>query len=88
LNIHQFSSLVEVQAIIEAWRMDYKHYRPHSSLGHLIPMSLSHNVRLNRPPKKPPLLWSKIASKGDQHQEYLRHRMPLKAYAVDDIFVL
>jgi len=25
------------QAIIEAWRMDYNHHRPHSSLGHLTP---------------------------------------------------
>jgi len=29
--------LAEAQAIIEAWRMDYNHHRPHSSLGHLTP---------------------------------------------------
>ena len=37
LNVHQFASLGEAQAIIEAWRMDYNHRRPHSSLGHLTP---------------------------------------------------
>ena len=37
LNVHQFASLGEAQAIIEAWRMDYNHRRPHSSPGHLTP---------------------------------------------------
>jgi putative transposase len=37
LNVHQFASLGEAQAIIEGWRMDYNHHRPHSSLGHLTP---------------------------------------------------
>jgi putative transposase len=37
LNMHQFASLAEAQAIIEAWRVDYNHHRPHSSLGHLTP---------------------------------------------------
>nr|MBA2485916.1 transposase family protein [Nitrospira sp.] len=37
LNVHQFASLAEAQAIIEVWRMDYNHHRPHGSLGHLTP---------------------------------------------------
>jgi putative transposase len=37
LNVHQFASLAEAQAIIEAWRVDYNLHRPHSSLGHLTP---------------------------------------------------
>lgn len=37
LNVHQFASLAEAQAIIEAWRVDYNHHRPHSSLGLLTP---------------------------------------------------
>lgn len=37
LNVHQFASLAEAQASIEAWRMDYNHHHPHSSLGHLTP---------------------------------------------------
>lgn len=37
LNVHQFASLGDAQAIIEAWRRDYNQRRPHSSLGHLTP---------------------------------------------------
>ena len=37
LNVHQFASLAEARAIIEAWRLDYNQRRPHSSLGHLTP---------------------------------------------------
>ena len=37
LNVHQFASLAEAQALIEAWRLDYNQHRPHSSLYHLTP---------------------------------------------------
>ena len=37
LNEYVFSSLGEARTIIEAWRHDYNHLRPHSSLGYLAP---------------------------------------------------
>ena len=37
LNVHQFTSLADAQAKIEAWRLDYNQHRPHSSLGLLTP---------------------------------------------------
>ena len=37
LNVHQFTSIDDAQAKIEAWRIDYNARRPHSSLGHLTP---------------------------------------------------
>src|SRR4029079_12911158 len=37
LNVHQFASLAEAQAILDVWRVDYNHHRPHTSLGHLTP---------------------------------------------------
>jgi putative transposase len=37
LNVRQFASLADAQAILDAWRTDYNHHRPHSSLGHLTP---------------------------------------------------
>jgi len=37
LNAHQFTSLADAQARIEALRVDYNQRRPHSSLGYLTP---------------------------------------------------
>lgn len=37
LNTHQFRTLDEAKAIIEAWRRDYNEHRPHGALGHLTP---------------------------------------------------
>jgi len=37
LNVHQFLSIEDARAKIEAWRVDYNARRPHSSLGHLTP---------------------------------------------------
>jgi putative transposase len=38
LNEHAFLSLAEARAIIDTWRDDYNHVRPHSSLGALTPI--------------------------------------------------
>ena len=43
LNVHQFLSLADTQAKIEAWRCDFTDIRPHGSLGHLT--SLEHALR-------------------------------------------
>jgi putative transposase len=45
-----FMSLAEARAIIEAWRRDYNHLRPHSSLGALTP---SEFAALNQPQHRP-----------------------------------
>ena len=37
LNVNQFLTIEDAKAKIEAWRVDYNHHRPHSSLGHLTP---------------------------------------------------
>jgi hypothetical protein len=37
LNVHQFLSLADAKAKIDAWRCDYNSQRPHGSLGHLTP---------------------------------------------------
>ena len=37
LNEYVFSTLAEARTIIEAWRQDYNHLRPHSSLGAMTP---------------------------------------------------
>jgi putative transposase len=37
LNVHQFTSMADAQAIIEVSRLDYNQRCPHRSLGHLTP---------------------------------------------------
>jgi putative transposase len=41
LNEHIFLSLAEARTTIEAWRDDYNHRRPHSSLGALTPIEFA-----------------------------------------------
>lgn len=49
LNVHEFQSLQHARQIIEAWRQDYNHFRPHGSLGKLTPSEfISHNM-VSRP---------------------------------------
>lgn len=53
LNEHIFLSLAEARAIIEAWRDDYNHRRPHSSLGALTPLEFAQLAmeKLKPPPQ-------------------------------------
>jgi putative transposase len=51
LNEYVFTSLAEARVIIEAWRQDYNHLRPHSSLGALTPVEFA---TLNGQEKQPP----------------------------------
>ena len=37
LNVHQFTSIEDARAKIEAWCVDYNQHRSHISLGHLAP---------------------------------------------------
>jgi len=41
LNEHLFLSLTEARETIKAWRHDYNHLRPHSSLGALTPIEFA-----------------------------------------------
>lgn len=52
LNEHVFLTLAEAREIIEAWRYDHNHLRPHSSLGALTPIAFA---MLKREQQQPPL---------------------------------
>ena len=52
LNEHVFLTLAEARETIEAWRYDYNHLRPHSSLGPLTPIEFA---MLKRQQQQPPL---------------------------------
>ena len=43
MNEEAFTTLAEARAVIERWRLDYNHIRPHSAHGGLTPEA----VRLN-----------------------------------------
>jgi putative transposase len=36
-NVEEFTTLLEAQVVVEAWRIEYTTYRPHSSLGETTP---------------------------------------------------
>lgn len=37
LNVNEFVTIEQARTVLEAWRHDYNHHRPHGSLGHLTP---------------------------------------------------
>ena len=45
LNQHVFVSLGDAREIIDAWRHDYNHVRPHSSPGALTPIEFAEPAR-------------------------------------------
>ncbi len=49
LNIEEFGSLLEAQVLVEAWRVEYNTYRPHSSLGGLTPSEYTERRTINQP---------------------------------------
>lgn len=50
LNQHEFQTLADAAALIEAWREDYNRIRPHSSLGGRTPESYASEIRKAGPP--------------------------------------
>jgi putative transposase len=49
LNIEEFTTLLEAQIVIEAWRVEYNTYRPHSSLGGLTPAEYAQRSTIKQP---------------------------------------
>jgi putative transposase len=45
LAVELFSCLAEAQVVIEDWRQDYNHHRPHSALGMMTPNAFSVGYR-------------------------------------------
>jgi putative transposase len=45
LAVEVFSCLAEAQVLIEDWRQDYNHHRPHSSLGMMTPVAFAASLR-------------------------------------------
>lgn len=49
LNIEEFGSLPEAHVVVEAWRVEYNTYRPHSALGGLTPAEYAQQWTINQP---------------------------------------
>ena len=49
LSVELFSCLAEAQVLIEDWRCDYNHHRPHSALGMLAPAVFAAGLRQPSP---------------------------------------
>ena len=43
LNLEEFTNLTVAQVVVEAWRIEYNTYRPHSALGGLTPADYAAN---------------------------------------------
>ena len=41
LNETIFTSLTQARSVLAAWRHDYNHHRPHSSLGNMTPAEMA-----------------------------------------------
>ena len=48
LNASWFLSIADARSRIEAWRNDYNHHRPHTSLGNLTPAEFADQLRTAR----------------------------------------
>jgi putative transposase len=50
LNVEIFRSMAEVHGKLAAWRQDFNHRRPHSSIGYLTPLEFAARIRRSPSP--------------------------------------
>jgi len=68
LSVELFSCLAEAQVLIEDWRQDYNHHRPHSALGMMTPDAFA--ARLRQPLPGPT---ATAAGEGIEQRSHLLH---------------
>ncbi len=51
LDMESFNTLYEAQILIEDWRLEYNHYRPHQSLGYQTPAEYARHWRTESQPE-------------------------------------
>lgn len=54
LNRELFLSLTEARCVLDEWRLEYNHHRPHSRLGWMMPAAFAARCRGRRRPWVPP----------------------------------
>ena len=50
LNVEDFANITEAKAVLEDWRVEYNHYRPHQSLGGLTPAAYASHWKQHQHP--------------------------------------
>jgi putative transposase len=51
LDLESFNTLYEAQLLIDDWRLEYNHYRPHQSLNYQTPAEYAHRWRTEKQPE-------------------------------------
>ena len=49
--MESFNSLFEAQLLLEDWRLEYNHYRPHQSLNYQTPAEYARRWRTDNQPE-------------------------------------
>ena len=49
LNVNEFATIDQARTVLEAWRHDYNHHRPHGSLGNLTPSEFANKGQTREP---------------------------------------
>jgi transposase InsO family protein len=55
LDLESFNTLYEAQLLINDWRLEYNHYRPHQSLNYQTPAEYAHHCMTERTEDQPRL---------------------------------
>ncbi len=51
LEMESFNSLFEAQLLLDDWRLEYNHYRPHQSLNYMTPAEYAHRCTTDNQPE-------------------------------------
>jgi transposase InsO family protein len=51
LEMESFNSLLEAQLLLDDWRLEYNHYRPHQSLNYMTPVEYARRWRTDNQPE-------------------------------------
>jgi putative transposase len=51
LDMESFNTLLEAQLLLDDWRLEYNHYRPHQSLDYMTPAEYHHRHRTETQPE-------------------------------------
>ena len=51
LDLESFNTLLEAQLLLDDWRLEYNHYRPHQALNYMTPAEYARQRRTDTQPE-------------------------------------